>query len=139
MIKHMRGWAALPSRRCSCWRPAGTVTPSRASPPPRSGRSCAPSWPPPLPRHSPEGASPPAEAERIARGVVASIPPRSAPADYTAFVVDAAIAHYRTQGRDATLAHYSRKESIDGQWYVFIIGEDARVVAHPDPNAWGWT
>ena len=80
-----------------------------------------------------------AEAERIARGVVASIPSRSAPADYTAFVVDAAIARYQTRGRDATLAHYSRKESIDGQWYVFIIGEDARVVAHPDPERVGWT
>ena len=78
-----------------------------------------------------------AEAERIARGVVASIPPRSAPADYTAFVVDAAIARYETRGREDTLAHYSRKESIDGQWYVFIIDQDARVVAHPDPERVG--
>ena len=72
------------------------------------------------------------EAERIARGVVASIPPKSSPAEYTAFVVDGAIARYQTQGREATLAHYSRKESIDGQWYVFIIDEDDRIAAHPD-------
>ena len=78
-----------------------------------------------------------AEAERIARGVVASIPLKSAPADYTAFVVDSAIALYETQGLDATLAHYSRRESIDGQWYVFIIDGDDRIVAHPDPQRVG--
>ena len=85
----------------------------------------------------PEGGVTAAEAERIARGVVASIPPRSAPADYTAFVVDGAIARYETQGREDTLAHYSRKESIDGQWYVFIIDEDDRIAAHPDPQRVG--
>ena len=78
-----------------------------------------------------------AEAERIARGVVASIPLKSAPADYTRFFVDAAIARYETQGLEATLAHYSHKESIDGQWYVFIIGEDDRIAAHPDPQRVG--
>ena len=77
------------------------------------------------------------EAERIARGVVASIPLKSAPADYTAFYVDSAIALYETWGLDATLAHYSRRESIDGQWYVFIIDGDDRVVAHPDPQRVG--
>ena len=78
-----------------------------------------------------------ADAERIARGVVASIPPRSAPADYTAFVVDSAIALYETQGLEATLTHYSRKQSVDGQWYVFIIDEDDRIAAHPDPHRVG--
>ena len=78
-----------------------------------------------------------AEAERIARGVVASIPLKSAPADYTAFYVDSAIALYETWGLEATLAHYSRRESIDGQWYVFIIDGDDRVVAHPDPQRVG--
>ena len=74
-----------------------------------------------------------AEAERIARGVVASIPPKSTPADYTRFIVENAISRYETQGRDATLAHYNREESIDGQWYVFIIDENDIVVGHPDP------
>ena len=71
-----------------------------------------------------------AEAERIARGVVASIPPRSAPAEYTRFFVGEAISMYETQGLDATLAHYNRPESIDGQWYVFIADENKTVVAH---------
>ena len=37
-----------------------------------------------------------AEVERIARGVVASIPPRSAPADYTRFFVQNAISRHET-------------------------------------------
>ena len=79
----------------------------------------------------------PAEVERIARRVVTSIPLKSDPAEYTRFFVDAAIARYETQGLEATLAHYSHKESIDGQWYVFIIGEDDRLIAHPNPYRLG--
>ncbi len=77
------------------------------------------------------------DVERIARGVVASIPPRSAPAEYTQFVVDNAISRYEAQGLDATLAHYNRPESVDGQWYVFIIDENDLVIAHPDPGRLG--
>ena len=78
-----------------------------------------------------------AEAEQIARGVVASIPPKSAPADYTKFFVDNAISRYETQGIDATLAHYNREESVDGQWYVFIIDENDLVIGHPDAHRLG--
>ena len=77
------------------------------------------------------------EAERIARAAVADIPPRSAPADYTRHFVESAIALYETRGLDATLAHYNREESVDGQWYVFIIDENDLVIAHPDPNRRG--
>ena len=77
------------------------------------------------------------EAERIARGVVASIPPKSAPAEYTKFFVNNAISRYETQGLEATLAYYNREESIDGQWYVFIIDENDLVVGHPDPDRLG--
>ena len=78
-----------------------------------------------------------AEVERIARGVVASIPPRSAPADYTRFFVQNAISRYETQGLDATLAYYNREESVDGQWYVFIIDENDIVIGHPDVHRLG--
>ena len=60
--------------------------------------------------------------------------PRSAPADYTRFVVDSAIDRYESEGLDATLAYYNREESIDGQWYVFIIDENDLVIGHPDPG-----
>ena len=73
-----------------------------------------------------------AEADRIARSVEAGTPPKSAPAEYTRFFVDEAINRYETQGLDATLAHYNRAESVDGQWYMFIIDENDLVVGHPD-------
>ena len=78
-----------------------------------------------------------AEAERIARGVVASIPPMSAPIEYTKFFVDKAISRYDTQGLDATLAHYNRPESVDGQWYAFVIDENDLVIGHPDAHRLG--
>ena len=77
------------------------------------------------------------EVERIARGVVATIPPRSAPIEYTKFFVDKAISRYETQGLDATLAHYNREQSIDGQWYVFIVDENDLAIGHPDPDRIG--
>ena len=85
----------------------------------------------------PEAGITAAEAERIARGVFASIPPKSAPADYTKFFVNNAISRYETLGLDATLAYYSRPESIDGQWYLFIIDENDLVVGHPDAQRLG--
>ncbi len=78
-----------------------------------------------------------AGVEEIARGIVASIPPRSAPSDYTKFFVQNAIIRYDAQGLDATLAHYNRGESIDGQWYGFIVDENDLVIGHPDPNRLG--
>ena len=77
------------------------------------------------------------DAEQIARGVVASIPPRSAPADYTRLFVENAISRYETQGPDATLAYCNREESVDGQWYVFIIDENDLVIGHPDAHRLG--
>ncbi len=77
------------------------------------------------------------EAERIARGVIASIPPKSALAEYTRYFVGNAVSLYETQGLDATLAYYNRPESIDGQWYLFIIDENGLAIAHPDPGRLG--
>ncbi len=78
-----------------------------------------------------------AEVEEIVRAAIAGIPPKAAPAEYTQYVVDSAIARYETQGLDAALAHYNRPESIDGQWYVFIIDENDLVIGHPDPERRG--
>ena len=90
-----------------------------------------------LPQPQPQSGLTSAEAERIARGVVASIPPRSAPADYTKFFVNNAISRYETQGLDATLAYYNQEQSVDGQWYVFIIDEDDTVIGHYEPDRLG--
>ena len=78
-----------------------------------------------------------ADAKQIARGVVASIPPKSAPAEYTKFFVNNAVSRYETQVLEATLAYYNREESIDGQWYVFIIDENDLVIGHPDAHRLG--
>ena len=77
------------------------------------------------------------EVQRIARNAVASIPPRSAPAEYTKFVVDNAINRYETEGLDATLAYYNRAESVDGQWYVFILDENGKIIGHYDAKRLG--
>ena len=79
---------------------------------------------------------PRAEVEETA-GAAADIPAKSAPADYTKFFVESAISRYETQGLDATLAHYNRPESVDGQWYVFVIDENDMVIGHPDPERRG--
>ena len=78
-----------------------------------------------------------AAAEKIARSVVASIPSRSNPIEYTRFFVERAVTKYETQGLDATLAYYNREESIDGQWYVFIVDDNDEVIAHPDGSLIG--
>ena len=78
-----------------------------------------------------------AEVQRIARNAVASIPPRSAHAEYTKFIVDNAINRYETQGLNATLTYYNRAESVDGQWYVFIIDEKGKIIGHYDASRLG--
>ncbi len=52
------------------------------------------------------------------------------PGLYTKAFVAAAISRYDAEGRDAALAFYNSPESVDGEWYIFIIGEDAEVLAH---------
>ena len=47
--------------------------------------------------------------------------------------VQSAINRYERDGRDATIAYYNTRESVDGQWYVFIIGENDRTIGHYNP------
>ena len=78
-----------------------------------------------------------ADVEAIVRAIIAGVPTKAAPAEYTQHVVDSAVARYETQGLDATLTHYNSAQSIDGQWYVFIIDENDLVIGHPDPERRG--
>ena len=77
------------------------------------------------------------EVLRLARNTVATIPLKSAPADYTKFFVDNAISRYDAGGLDDTLSYYNRVESVDGQWYVFIIDENDEVIGHYDAHLLG--
>ena len=67
----------------------------------------------------------------------ATVPPKSTPADYTKFLVRDAISTYESEGLDAIVAYYNTKESVDGQWYVFIINENQTIVAHANPDLVG--
>ena len=60
----------------------------------------------------------------------ATVPPKSTPADYTKFLVRDAISRYESEGLDATVAYYNTEESVDGQWYVFIIDDNQTIISH---------
>ena len=45
--------------------------------------------------------------------------------------IDKAIARYESDGLDATIAHYNSQDSLDGQFYLFLIGQDDNYLAHP--------
>ena len=63
---------------------------------------------------------------------------RSTPDEYTQHLVTQAIERYESEGLDSTLAHYNTKESIDGQWYVFVIDQTNTMRAHAaDPDLVG--
>ena len=59
------------------------------------------------------------------------------PATYTQAFVARAVSRYETEGREATLAYYSSRESVEGQWYVYIFDKDGRAIGHSDPNVLG--
>lgn len=65
-------------------------------------------------------------------GLGGGAPSTDDPDAYTKHVVEQAIARYDEDGQAATLRYFNTKESVDGQWYVFIIGEDYTIRAlHP--------
>ena len=62
-----------------------------------------------------------------------AIPSKDEPAAYAQALVQDAIRLYNQEGRQAAVAHYSSEKNVDGQWYVFIIGEDGYTIAHYRP------
>ena len=58
------------------------------------------------------------------------IPPRSTADEYTKYLVREAIGRYESDGLDNVVSYYNTSESMDGQWYVFIIDEDDVMLAH---------
>ena len=52
------------------------------------------------------------------------------PALYVRSLVDEAIERYEADGLDATVEYYNSDESVDGQYYVFIAGENDVMIAH---------
>ena len=52
---------------------------------------------------------------------------------YTQAVVQSAISLYNALGRDNAIAYYNTVESVDGQWYVFIVDELGYTIGHHNP------
>ena len=53
---------------------------------------------------------------------------------YTKSMVDEAIRRYDRDGRQAAIEYHSSGESVDGQWYVFIVDGNGYTIAHPNPE-----
>ena len=56
--------------------------------------------------------------------------PITEPGAYTRFFVQEALDRYEEDGLDDTLAYYNTRESVNGDWYVFIADEDGVLIAH---------
>ena len=52
-------------------------------------------------------------------------------AESTREYVRKAIAKYDEDGLEATIAHYNSQDSLEGQFYLFLIGADDNYLAHP--------
>ena len=63
----------------------------------------------------------------------APAPPRWMPEEYTKYFVRSAIRMYDEVGLEATVAYFNSPQSVDGQWYVFIVDRNGTMVAHGDP------
>ena len=60
------------------------------------------------------------------------LPSKCEVTDYTVATVEQAVARYRAEGREASIAYHSSMESVDGRWYVFILeAATGTVLAHP--------
>ena len=57
-------------------------------------------------------------------------PSKSTPESFTQIFVAQALERYDRQGRNAAIEYYNTTESIDGDWYVFIIDENDGIIAH---------
>ena len=52
-------------------------------------------------------------------------------ADSVKAYVNKAISKYEDDGLDAVISHYNGEDSLDGQFYLFLIGADDYYLAHP--------
>ena len=62
---------------------------------------------------------------------------KAQPAEYTVAMVKKALQYYKEHGREETVAYYNTPESVDGDWYVFIIDENDHVIANANPELVG--
>ena len=63
-----------------------------------------------------------------------SAPTRDEPGAYTKSGVEEAIRRYERDGLDAAVGYYNSAESVDGEWYVFIVNSEGYTIAHHNPK-----
>ena len=59
-----------------------------------------------------------------------SAPTKNEPGAYTKAVVEDAVQRYERDGLEATVEYFNSLESVDGEWYVFIIDGYGYTIAH---------
>ena len=62
---------------------------------------------------------------------------KAQPAEYTVAVVDRALRYYKAHGREEAVTYYNTPESVDGEWYVFIINENDQMIANANLDLLG--
>ncbi len=53
------------------------------------------------------------------------------PGLYTKRFVEDAVNYYERNGREAAIDFYNNEESVDGEWYVFVVDEEGVIISHP--------
>ena len=61
-------------------------------------------------------------------------PTKDEPGAYTQAVVKDAIQRYKQDGLQPTVEYFNSLESVDGEWYVFIIDDKGYTIAHHNPQ-----
>ena len=64
-------------------------------------------------------------------------PTKDDPGAYTQAFVNEAIQRYERDGRQAAIDHYNTAQSVDGEWYVFIVDQDGITISHHNPQLRG--
>ncbi len=59
------------------------------------------------------------------------------PGEYTVVFVDRAVRYYKARGREGAVQYYNTAESVDGDWYVFVVDENEELIAHRDSSLLG--
>ena len=57
--------------------------------------------------------------------------------EFTVDMVKQALKRYEKDGREATIKYYNSAESVNGEWYVFILDENDQIIAHAVPEQLG--
>ena len=60
-------------------------------------------------------------------------PTKDEPGSYTKALVEDAIERYKGEGLETSVTYHNDPANNDGEWYVFIINEEGRTIAHHNP------